>query len=592
MIAQMKKVSIVVLDKDKQSSLKSLKKLGIMHLSENFGSSDDVKALEERIKEIETSLRLTEGSDIQHVEAFDIVKISEIVDTTCNIGKDIYNLEERESILNRNLEFLEPWGDFNPSDLVLLKEKGVDVTLVDITKEQWHHLDSNLNVFKIAHNNLGFLAAVIGECPKEFARFDPPELGLEDALGAVELLKEELKEKYSELKKLSIHHGNILLYKKSIEDSLEFEKIRSGMGYDEDFAALQGWIPVEKIDKFVKTANSEKWGYALSEPVDGDDTPTLLKGNKITSMIHPLLDFLGNVPGYWETDVSPFFLIFFTIFFAMIIGDAGYGLLFILLTFVAQIKMNKFNNVLALFYLISSATVVWGAMTGSWFGSNMIKGIPFFNGFILSQLDTDKEIMELCFHIAVVHIVLARLTAFVKSMKDKLLSGFANLGWLSMTVGLLFLVKNLVISSTDYPVPTYSLIIVAFGFIVVLIFGKQEKGQSFLKGVGMSLAFSPLTALDTVGAFGDIISYVRLYAVGLAGFAVAQSFNGMAAPLISSGGFGYFGGALILLGGHVFNIAMAALSVLVHGVRLNVLEFSSAADVNWTGKKFNPFREI
>ncbi|MBN2617568.1 MAG: V-type ATP synthase subunit I, partial [Spirochaetales bacterium] len=304
------------------------------------------------------------------------------------------------------------------------------------------------------------------------------------------------------------------------------------------------------------------------------------------------LDFLGNVPGYWETDVSPFFLIFFTIFFAMIIGDAGYGLLFILLTFVAQIKMKKFNNVLALFYLISSATVVWGAMTGSWFGSNMIKGIPFFNGFILSQLDTDKEIMELCFHIAVVHIVLARLTAFVKSMKDKLLSGFANLGWLSMTVGLLFLVKNLVISSTDYPVPTYSLIIVAFGFIVVLIFGKQEKGQSFLKGVGMSLAFSPLTALDTVGAFGDIISYVRLYAVGLAGFAVAQSFNGMAAPLISSGGFGYFGGALILLGGHVFNIAMAALSVLVHGVRLNVLEFSSAADVNWTGKKFNPFREI
>ncbi|MBN2834570.1 MAG: hypothetical protein JXR48_06345, partial [Candidatus Delongbacteria bacterium] len=313
----MKKVSIVVLDKDKQSSLKSLKKLGIMHLSENFGSSDDVKALEERIKEIETSLRLTEGSDIQHVEAFDIVKISEIVDTTCNIGKDIYNLEERESILNRNLEFLEPWGDFNPSDLVLLKEKGVDVTLVDITKEQWHHLDSNLNVFKIAHNNLGFLAAVIGECPKEFARFDPPELGLEDALGAVELLKEELKEKYSELKILSIHHGNILLYKKSIEDSLEFEKIRSGMGYDEDFAALQGWIPVEKIDKFVKTANAEKWGYALSEPVDGDDTPTLLKGNKITSMIHPLLDFLGNVPGYWETDVSPFFLIFFTIFFAM-----------------------------------------------------------------------------------------------------------------------------------------------------------------------------------------------------------------------------------------------------------------------------------
>lgn len=160
-----------------------------------------------------------------------------------------------------------------------------------------------------------------------------------------------------------------------------------------------------------------------------------------------------------------------------------------------------------------------------------------------------------------------------------------------MTIGLLFLVKNLVISSTDYPIPQSALVAVAIGFGIVILFGNQEKGVNFFKAVGKSLAFSPLTALDSVGEFGNIISYVRLYAVGLAGFAVAQSFNAMAAPLIDGGGFGYFGGGLILLGGHAFNIAMAALSVLVHGVRLNVLEFSSAADVNWTGKKFNPFRE-
>ena len=173
----------------------------------------------------------------------------------------------------------------------------------------------------------------------------------------------------------------------------------------------------------------------------------------------------------------------------------------------------------------------------------------------LAQLDSGREIMELCFNIAVIHLVLARIAAFVKDFKNRLLSSFAHLGWLIITLGLLFIVRNLVISSTDFPIPTYSLIAVAIGFVTVIIFGNQEKGKSFFKCLGISLAFSPLTALDTVGAFGDIISYVRLYAVGLAGFAVAQSFNGMAAPLLESGGAGYIFGILILLGGHGFNIA-------------------------------------
>ena len=158
------------------------------------------------------------------------------------------------------------------------------------------------------------------------------------------------------------------------------------MVFDEEFSVLEGWIATDKEDSFKSKSSENGWGIALSDPIEGDETPTLLRGNKLTSLIHPLLDFLGNVPGYWEQDVSSYFLAFFTIFFAMIIGDAGYGLLFIVFTLIAQLKMKKFNNVLALFYLLSSATVVWGAVTGNWFGSNLIKGIPFFNGFVSSSV--------------------------------------------------------------------------------------------------------------------------------------------------------------------------------------------------------------
>ncbi|MGL1894136.1 MAG: hypothetical protein OCD02_21080 [Spirochaetaceae bacterium] len=587
----MKKVSIVLLDKEKQDSLKRLKKLGLVHLSENFGSSDDVKALEEKIKNIESVLRFTDESLADETLSFDVNEIESVIDKISEIGKGVAQLEEKESKFNRDIEVLEPWGEFNPSDIKVLEEKGVKITLLELSKKEFSSIPSDVNVFTIDKNKTATLVAVVGDCPDGYTEFTLPELGLEDTIGSLELILDEVDQKNIVLKELSVNHNLLLTFKELIEDQLEFEKVKAGMGYDDKFSVLDGWLPTSKIDKFKKLAADSGWGIAISDPVSGDDTPTLLKGNKITSMIHPLLDFLGNVPGYWEKDVSSFFLIFFTIFFAMIIGDAGYGIVFIVFTFIAQMKMKKINNALRLFYVISGATVLWGAVTGNWFGSNMIKGIPFFNGFILSQLDSDREIMELCFHIAVVHLVLARFIAFVKDMKDGKLSGIANLGWLAMICGLLFIVKNLVISPVDFPIPTFALIAIAVGFGMVVIFGNQEKGKNFAKGVGVSLAFSPLTALDTVGAFGDIISYVRLYAVGLAGFAVAQSFNGMAAPLLEGGGFGYVGGALILLGGHAFNIAMAALSVLVHGVRLNVLEFSSHADVNWTGKKFSPFRE-
>lgn len=591
MIAQMKKVSIVLLDKDKQDSLKSLKKLGIMHLSENFGLNEDVKAIEENIKDVQSALKFIDEAVSTGDSKTDQCEISDIITQINVLGQKIGALEDKESGLNRNIENLVPWGEFNPSDIKLLEERGVCISLVELNKEQMSNISKDVISFQISQNSSGFLLAIIGDCPKDLTIFDLPELGLEDSLGSLELLMEEISREKDEMKRLSLYCNQILHQKELLEETLEFERVKAGMGFDEDFSVLEGWIPAERTDKFRSIASKNSWGTSISDPKEGDDTPTLLKGNKITSMIHPLLDFLGNVPGYWEKDVSSFFLVFFTIFFAMIIGDAGYGLVFIVFTFIAHMKMKKLNNALSLFYVLSSATVVWGAVTGNWFGSNLIKGISPFNGFVLAQLDSDREIMELCFNIAVIHLVLARFIAFLKDFKDGKISSITNLGWLTMILGLLFIVKNLVISPEDYPIPPLALIAIAVGFCLVLLFGNQEKGRSFLKGVGISLAFSPLTALDTVGAFGDIISYVRLYAVGLAGFAVAQSFNAMAAPLLDGGGFGYVGGALILLGGHAFNIAMAALSVLVHGVRLNVLEFSSHADVNWTGKKFSPFRE-
>ncbi|QEN05801.1 V-type ATP synthase subunit I [Thiospirochaeta perfilievii] len=586
----MKKVSIVLLDKDKQNSLKSLKKLGILHLSENFGLNENVKAIEEKIKHVETSLRFTEEHALSHNLKFDEEEVISKVDLVVNQGVELTALEEEVAKINRDIELLEPWGDFNPSDLKLLEDKGIKVSLVELSKEQYANIPAELNYFNLGHTKLGNLIAVIGDLSENYVVFEPPELGMEGSLKHLDSLKVKIKGLMQSISDLSKYHHNILTYKKLLEDRLEFEKVKAGMGYDEDFSVLEGWIPTEKVEDFKLVASKKGWGIGLSDPIEGDETPTLLKSGKIVSMIHPVMDFLGNLPGYWEKDVSPFFLVFFGLFFGMIIGDAGYGMIFLLITAAVQFKIKKFNTPLALFYYLSSCTVIWGALTGTWFASESIKGLAIMQTFQLPQISTGAQVMKLCFDIALIHLFLARIFSFFCEIK-KGIAAIADLGWALMLLGLYFLVLNMVLDATMYPMPSWAFTSIIVGFVVVIIFGEQTNDRNFFKSLLFGIAGLPLKILDSIGVFSDIISYVRLYAVGLAGIAVAQSFNFMAAPMIESGNGMIIPGLLILLVGHAFNIAMAALSVLVHGIRLNVLEFSNHSGLNWTGIKYSPFRE-
>jgi len=194
MIAPMKKVSIVLLDKDKKDSLTSLKKLGVMHLSDKIGTSDDVKALEEEIKDIETALKYTDESAISHDVIVDINSIKSTIAQIDKLGKEVDNLEEKESILNRDIDYLKPWGDFNPSDIKLLEEKGILVTLLEVSKDQVSKFPEDVTSFKIAHNNLGELIAVVGNCPSDYTVFTPPELGLEDSYKALDLILADIRQ--------------------------------------------------------------------------------------------------------------------------------------------------------------------------------------------------------------------------------------------------------------------------------------------------------------------------------------------------------------------------------------------------------------
>jgi V/A-type H+-transporting ATPase subunit I len=165
---------------------------------------------------------------------------------------------------------------------------------------------------------------------------------------------------------------------------------------------------------------------------------------------------------------------------------------------------------------------------------------------------------------------------------------FADLGWLAVVFGVYFLVLNVVLDAEQFPIPQFAIYSVAAGVGLVLITNQQEEGSNFFVGIGRGLANIIPTALSSINVFSDTVSYIRLYAVGLASIEIAKSFNAMAGS-IGSGVGGIIAAALILALGHTLNLAMGALSVVVHGVRLNVLEFSGHLGMEWTGIPYRPF---
>ncbi len=314
-------------------------------------------------------------------------------------------------------------------------------------------------------------------------------------------------------------------------------------------------------------------------------------------------------PGYHETDISPWFLIFLSLFTGMIIGDAGYGVITLALVLLFKIKTKKPSDALKLFTIFGFTTLIWGAITGTWFASLPLVRDTFLKNLVVPAIATyqqdlfpghavtmgifpnttiESEIMVQWISILFGGIMLsiARIQNFILKLPS--LKAVAQIGWLSIILAMYWLIMRLVLQFQVLPLLMNLILpMVIGGLILVFLFENQEKGRSFFKGIIESLKGFLPTVLNVISAFGDIVSYIRLFAVGLAGVALSQSFNSMAPK---GGGFTIIFAVLILLIGHSLNFILCALSVLVHGVRLNVLEFSGHLDIEWSGFAFEPFR--
>jgi len=351
------------------------------------------------------------------------------------------------------------------------------------------------------------------------------------------------------------------------------------------FAYLRGFCPARAVEKIIVMARCHNIGYITENPKDSEEVPTHITNPRWLRIINPVFQFMNTLPGYEEYDISFYFLMFFSLFFAMLIGDAGYGIIFLVSTFLLRRKFKKVpGEPFFLLYVLSVSTIVWGAITGTWFGSRAISELPFFNALIVGKFssfsaDNQNFLIFVCFLIGAVQLTIAHLLRAVRVINS--VKAGAEAGWIMILWGMFFAAGKFVLGNAF---PSFGIWLFAGGISLVLFCSNTEKG--IVKGALSTLANLPLSVISS---FSDIVSYLRLFAVGYATVIVAESFNNMALAGGITGVVSAAAAVFILFFGHLLNIALGFMAVIVHGIRLNMLEFSGHLGMQWTGKKYEPF---
>ena len=654
MIVPMKKISLVVLDSERKTALQKLRKLGLVHVEpiegkgENFtnlkNDCEKLRLAHAAVSEVKPKPAKSAQKPLTLDEA--LVQASSIV----SMSAEHKDLEDKILAAKTELERLKLWGGVNPSDLAFLKSKGIDLALYEIATDKYTSLDENVKTIFVnrdknitrflliesdspnnasaAGNTESAEAAKTAENPAQKASLPPEAYAVPLPPSSTNELEDDIERFGTQKKRIAEHIASAAVYADAfknsgalLEKTLEFENLYSGMEREQEgkhaLSWLSGFIPSSDLAKLQTAAKEENWALAIDDPAEDDAVPTKLKNNKLVGLIYPLSDFLDVVPGYREYDISGWFLLFFSIFFGMIFGDAGYGALMVLMSVVmliaGLIKRKAPKSETGLLFVLGLATMVWGTLTCSWFGIPVDKlppvlvslaFKPFSSAYAAQSEENNALVVQnlqiFCFTLALIHLSIAHIKSILRNRRSLKLLGDA--GSLFMLWGMFYVVLNLIIGnarfSFDAPIPIgflsgYSfmhlvIVLLVGGFVINFIFANYE--GSVKQSIFASLQNIISVLLGIVNVFSDIVSYIRLWAVGLAGAAIASTVNTMASPLLRTFILFVFG-ILLLVFGHGLNLILNALSVIVHGVRLNTLEFSGHLGMSWTGFKYKPFKE-
>lgn len=587
MIVAMKKVYCICQSKDDLDTVSRLRRLGMVHVEhQQLPQGKDITALQEDVSLAGAALDIlsrycpAREKLVQKDSPDWKVAAVHIVD----LEKRLEHLRNYSQQLKNKIADWGQWGDFDPALIEELSRRKIFIRFYQIPANEIDTFAQSGIIVKKIFTSEGIVHCLVisrGKIDIPYKEVTLPKISLSKMrarLSEDQKVEDALEE---DLFRQADHFSQISLQREILEKELKFRQVLKGMGQAMNFAYLVGYVPFDACDMLQKTAQEQQWAISIQDPSDEDNVPTFIRNPQWVSLVKPVFGLLGITPGYHELDVSALFLVFFSIFFGILIGDAGYGLVYLCLSVWMQKKMRRnpaLDNVFSLFYLLSSCAIIWGALTGTFFGQDWLMKRGFKP--LVPLLSDSKFMQSFCFFLGALHLSIAH--SWRAALKFPSFAALADLGWICVLWTAFFLARTLILSEVF---PFWGIGLVSIGIALVILFTNPQRNM--LKAIGEGLG---TVALSLMNNFTDVVSYVRLFAVGLATVAIAETVNAMAAGL-GQGVVAAAAGILIILIGHGLNIILGPMSVLVHGVRLNILEFSGHANVTWSGLKYEPLRE-
>jgi V/A-type H+-transporting ATPase subunit I len=592
MIVPMKKVTVITGEKDADSAVLGLRRLGVLHVEHRERPEGaDINKLQEDIFLLQSAVEALSEKEFISESAVSEGKKLEDWNFTCHHIVDLRKRLEQLGEFGRHLvsESLkwQEWGDFQPQAVKELAKQNIYLKFYQIPLKEIKNLPEDVFVQKarVAGSIAYCIVVSKGERALSYKEITLPNMGLSEMrsrLSENELAMSAIK---NELIKLASWRNKLLSIRQSLENELEFYQAIGGMGRSGPISYISGYAPFDKAALITQTAKKEQWGLVVSEPSAEDNVPVLIRNPRWISLVNPIFKFLEILPGYREQDISLLFLIFFSIFFGVLIGDAGYGMVYAFITFLLQRKAGKKGlgaSSFFLFYILSLCAIIWGLCTGTFFGQEWVLKAGY-KPFV-PALNDERAFQRLCFFLGALHLSIAHLWRGI--LKAPSLGALGDLGSACVLWGAFFIAKALILGDA---LPSFAIWLLIPGAALIVIFTCPQK--NIFKSAEEWIAWLVTLPFSFMGNFADVVSYIRLFAVGLAGVAIADAFNAMAA-MVGRGNMPMsILAAAIALIGNALGLVLGPVSVLVHGVRLNLLEFSGHMGLSWSGSPYKPLKE-
>jgi V/A-type H+-transporting ATPase subunit I len=590
-ILQLKRLTLYGMTDQKDVVLGGLQELGCLHLVNLQPSTERRREMPSaQPKDTYDALRYLENSPIRRRPASE----DEDYDLDAIVEKALFNRQRRRAVhdrldeLRQQIREVEPWGDFQlpePAELgglqllfyVVPLHKMGQVRESDLT---WQVVtEDHRNAYVVVVSDTRPAAEAMPAPPVDIGRLSLSQLRWQEELAEAEA-EELLAERWTLTRWLGLLRRDMA--RAENRAALEFAATQT---YDStEVFAIQGWVPVKLTDALAQFAGEHGLAYTLEEPGPSDTPPVLLENPSKLAAGEDLVAFF-QLPGYRDWDPSIVVFVSFALFFAMILSDAGYAaVLGLALAFLWK-RMGRSTagkRLQSLAAAIVAMSVTYGVLVGSYFGLAPSAG-SLLGGLKVLEINDFDSMMKLSVVVGGVHVALANL--MVAFNRRKSWSALAPLGWMLLVAGFL----GLVLRGADNAFNTVFPWAMGVGLVLILFFSSQRS----VAGVGDFLwrLVDGLMAVTGVSSwFGDILSYLRLFALGLSSAALAVTFNQLAVQSMDVPGIGLLFGLAILILGHVLNLILAIISGVVHGLRLNLIEFYNWG-VSGEGDTFRAFRK-